>query len=387
MTHRSVVMHDTDGGCAPCDATDLHAQSFSDSEACPSSSSSSSSSTGFTPRSAMPASSTKRLEHLRSPGLSSAIPSSVYSNAVGTLIPPCRGGISRKRERRAASSTSSSSSSLSTSFSSSKNLAVSSAHAASCRRRLRRCAMFRRCIREALRDGSGSSIDWRAIVDIAQNAELSLSEHNSILSSAVLWGIDDGFRSVLSVAVEEDREEYVGLFLARGADPNRVAAWHEDTPLVICASFRGSVTIARMLLAHGANVEGVGVPDVPCCEPPKSISALGCAAYRGHLALVRLLLQNGADPNYVEAVDGCSILHFAAQGSHRDSSSHREICEVLAFDYFVDPDAKDLHGNSPADLADIAGDRSLAEFLTNCKTLRGATLLLSTSPDSTSGSE
>lgn len=220
-------------------------------------------------------------------------------------------------------------------------------------------------MREALRDGTGRSIDWHAIVRVAQEPELSATDCDDILASAVLWGHDDGFRSVLSVAVEEDREDYVGLFLARGANPNRVAAWHEDTPLLACASFRGSVSIARKLLAYGAHVEGIGVPDVPCCEPPKSISVLGCAAYRGHLALVKLLLEHGANPNYVESVEGCSVLHFAAQGSHRDSVSHRFICETLIFDYNANTMTRDSKGSTPADLAEQAGDPILANFLRN----------------------
>lgn len=279
----------------------------------------------------------------------------------------------------------------------------------------------RRALRAAVYDGAGRNVDWHAVVSVAQDDKLSAADRARVLSTAVVYGRDDGYRSVLSVAVEEDKVDYVSLFLARGADPNSVRAWFYDTPLVICASFRGNCRIAELLLAYGANVDGIGIPerrrrhtcrrhkrrrlvlqaiaqsgferqtaeddDVdnvddiaaaalndadeaavstshmhPDERPPKSVSALGCAAYRGHLPLVNLLLRHGADVHYVESVDGCGVLHLVAQGSRRASEHHVEITKKLLL-AGADPTLKDYSDALPADYAREAGDDRLERLL------------------------
>jgi hypothetical protein len=94
----------------------------------------------------------------------------------------------------------------------------------------------------------------------------------------------------------------------------------------------------------------------------KSLTALGVAAYRGHVALTSLLLRHGADVDHVEAVDGCSVLHLAAQGSRVGSNEHMQIAETLLA-HGANPAARDFNGNTASRAAFVAGDKVLAIFL------------------------
>jgi hypothetical protein len=144
-------------------------------------------------------------------------------------------------------------------------------------------AAARRALRAALGDGCGRNVDWATVAAVAQARCLARARAGAILSAPLLRAPRelDGPRSALAVAVEEDRPEYVALLLARGADPNAVRIWCDDTPLVICAGFRGNTRVAQLLLAHGAHVDGIGIPvysSAPLVSAPSTTTTTGGVA-------------------------------------------------------------------------------------------------------------
>jgi ankyrin repeat protein len=140
-------------------------------------------------------------------------------------------------------------------------------------------AAARRALRAALGDGCGRNVNWAAVAAVAQAKCLARARAGAILSAPLLRAPRelDGPRSALAVAVEEDRPEYVALLLARGADPNAVRVWCDDTPLVICAGFRGNTRVAQLLLAHGAHVDGIGIPVYSSTPTTSSATSSDCS--------------------------------------------------------------------------------------------------------------
>lgn len=89
------------------------------------------------------------------------------------------------------------------------------------------------------------------------------------------------------------------------------------TPLHVAAS-RGQHEVARLLLEHGADVQG------PSAEG--EWTPLVFASYRGHLDAVKVLLDHGAHPTEAHG----NPIHYAGQ------RKHKEICAVLAAHGAVD---------------------------------------------------
>ena len=103
------------------------------------------------------------------------------------------------------------------------------------------------------------------------------------------------------------------------ADPNIVSVRDAKnlTPLHVAAS-RDQSKVARLLLEHGADVEGPSEGD--------QWTPLVFAAYRGHLEAARVLLAFGAG---VTEADGNPI-HFAGQ------RRHKALCQLLVHHGAID---------------------------------------------------
>jgi ankyrin repeat protein len=80
----------------------------------------------------------------------------------------------------------------------------------------------------------------------------------------------------------------VKLLVAAGADVNAASKNLGRTPLLIAASFPGSVPVLQLLLDHGANIHA---------KDRRGMHALGRAALSADVDVVRFLVEHGCDPN------------------------------------------------------------------------------------------
>jgi ankyrin repeat protein len=80
----------------------------------------------------------------------------------------------------------------------------------------------------------------------------------------------------------------VKLLVASGADVNAVSKNLGRTPLLIAASYPGSVAALQLLLDHGANIHA---------KDGRGMHALGRAALSADVEVVRFLVEHGSDPN------------------------------------------------------------------------------------------
>ncbi len=80
----------------------------------------------------------------------------------------------------------------------------------------------------------------------------------------------------------------VKLLVTAGADVNAVSKNLGRTPLLIAASFPGSVPVLQLLLDHGANIHA---------KDRRGMHALGRAALSADVDVVRFLVEHGCDPN------------------------------------------------------------------------------------------
>lgn len=177
-------------------------------------------------------------------------------------------------------------------------------------------------------------------LDLAsENANVSLME----LLVANGYPINNGtMGSAMISAVENNKIESIKYLLNIGADPN--VGYNKLTPLEH-ACLQGNVEIAKILVEHGAKVDGLEVKGKPLYNAAKSgntdvveylikkgasvnsipkysdgsggESALMAASYNGQFEAVKLLIENGADVNYSdENVDkDTAIIWDAGQGS------------------------------------------------------------------------
>jgi len=80
----------------------------------------------------------------------------------------------------------------------------------------------------------------------------------------------------------------VKLLVASGADVNARSKNLGRTPLLIAASFPGSVAVLQLLLDHGADIHA---------KDRRGMHALGRAALSADVDVVRFLVEHGCDPN------------------------------------------------------------------------------------------
>jgi ankyrin repeat protein len=141
----------------------------------------------------------------------------------------------------------------------------------------------------------------------------------------------------------------VKLLLERGADAKATNNWGATT--LMSAVSGGDVESARLLIAHGANVNAMPVADTVAFIFNGARSPLMWAAYRGDVLMIKallaagadvnaegmlgtpleqatwhdctdtcqFLLEHGANPNYVSHFDSFTALHWAASTENRDA--------------------------------------------------------------------
>lgn len=127
----------------------------------------------------------------------------------------------------------------------------------------------------------------------------ALIKHDAALANAYA---PDGFMP-LALAVFFGHPETAEVLLAAGAEVNAVTRESMKLTALNSAAASRQVTIARMLLAHGANVDARAEND---------FTPLHEAAANGDLEFATLLLEHGANVN-AKTKEGKTPLAFAAE--------------------------------------------------------------------------
>lgn len=125
------------------------------------------------------------------------------------------------------------------------------------------------------------------------------------------------------------------------------------TPLGYAAHY-GQAEAARLLLAHGADVNAVSHSKISFI--PSNTSLHAALAGERSVEVVRLLLEHGAATNILDS-DGQNALHTAA--FHTDQA---ELIELL-LQHGADPSALSDEGQTALDIALDKGNHSTAKCL------------------------
>jgi len=120
--------------------------------------------------------------------------------------------------------------------------------------------------------------------------------HTAIVRELLKAGADpnrksEGYPPILHAAGDP---EQVKVMLEAGADPNAVG--QDGSSVLVGAALAGSTEVVKLLLAHGADVNGSSSLYVSSRKPTKGITALMAAAWMGHEKVVRQLIEAGTDP-------------------------------------------------------------------------------------------
>ncbi len=154
---------------------------------------------------------------------------------------------------------------------------------------------------QAIQKSDGAAV--KRLLDHGLDANARDAEDTPALMAAVLYAdascaklllnrgadpnaSDKGGATALMWAVPDIAK--VKLLVASGADVNAVSKNLGRTPLLIAASYPGSVAVLQLLLDHGANIHA---------KDRRGMHALGRAALSGDVQVVRFLVEHGCDPN------------------------------------------------------------------------------------------
>lgn len=121
----------------------------------------------------------------------------------------------------------------------------------------------------------------------------------------------DGFFP-LGLAAFFAHADIVEYLLAHGADPNLAANNPQRVTALHAATASQSLTIVKMLIARGGNVNAKQV---------NSFTPLHNAAQNGQIETIELLLANGANIN-AKSDDGKTPLAFALEGKRDDAAKY-----------------------------------------------------------------
>jgi ankyrin repeat protein len=170
-----------------------------------------------------------------------------------------------------------------------------------------------------------------------------------VKESGLVYARDDIGFTALMKASRYGEVKTVELLLKSGAEINAQADMGET------ALFRtidvNNYKAAELLLKHGAN------PNIK--ETSQDWSALQCAAYYGNLSMVKLLLDNGADVNAVGKYDQ-TPLHWSMRAI--TWNNQKEIVELL-IKRGVNINHVDTDGRTALQMADKRSAEGVPELL------------------------
>jgi len=152
--------------------------------------------------------------------------------------------------------------------------------------------------------------------------------------------------TALTGAVGTEKTNTVIFLLENGANVNEQSDW--ESPLGI-AAYKGYFNIAKILIKHGANVNGLALD---------GMTPLMNAVYTNKTKIVKLLLENGASPNYILPETSESPIILAARNGNFDITK-------LLLEYKCNPNTKDSGGLTALDWAVMNGYTDVAEELIN----------------------
>jgi len=129
----------------------------------------------------------------------------------------------------------------------------------------------------------------------------------------------------LNWAVAMNYEPIVKQLLDAGCDVDIGNQWPGNgqtcATALHAAAYWGRLSIAKLLLAHGANVNAISAGN--------RWTPLHDASYKGQVKVVRILLQNGANPDAKDK-DGATPLDVCSKNSHRKTVAIRAIFREYA---------------------------------------------------------
>jgi ankyrin repeat protein len=143
----------------------------------------------------------------------------------------------------------------------------------------------------------------KRLLDEGVNANAKDSDGTPALMSAALHGGADCVKLLLDRGANPNAGNAAGatalmwaipdiakvkLLLQRGADVNAQSANLQRTPLLVAASYPGSVELLKLLLGRGANLHA---------KDRGGMHALGRAVVSADVSVVRFLVESGIDPN------------------------------------------------------------------------------------------
>jgi ankyrin repeat protein len=131
------------------------------------------------------------------------------------------------------------------------------------------------------RDTDGTPALMEAVIFANANCVKLLLDHgadpnatNKAGATALMWAVPDVAKAK--------------LLIAAGADVNARSKNFDRTPLLIAASYPGSVAVLQLLLDHGADIHA---------KDRRGMHALGRATLSADVPVVRFLVEHGCDPN------------------------------------------------------------------------------------------